>query len=264
MTTLLHISDLHFGRILTDVLDGLKQKIDAIEPDMIIISGDLTQRATEREYQQASEFLNDLQAPYFIIPGNHDLSSFRIIERFFWPWRKWHKWIQRDLEAQHETDNYRLIGINTARKAGFYTDWSRGRISSTQIQHITQQVLNAPEHQLQLLVAHHPFWLPPEYEARHLIGGRDKALTAFKDTGLDVILSGHVHLDYCRVVNGIIVSHAGTTTSDRLLPHNTNSFNVISGDKSSLTIARHHWNQSDFQLSTSQAFYRDNGGWHEQ
>ena len=264
MTTFVHISDLHFGRILTDVLAGLKQKIESIKPDMIIISGDLTQRATEKEYQQAADFLNDINTPYFIIPGNHDLSTFRIIERFFWPWRKWHKWVQRELEAQYANDNYQLVGINTARKAGFYMDWSRGRISSTQIKHITKQVMEAPEHQLQLLVAHHPFWLPSEYEARHLIGGRDKALASFKDTGLDLILSGHVHVDYCRVVDGIIVSHAGTTTSDRLLPEHANSFNIIRGDKSTLTIARHHWHQDEFQLSATQTFYRDNGGWHEQ
>lgn len=263
MTTLLHISDLHFGRILTDVLEGLGRSIRTLAPEMIIISGDLTQRATSKEYQQAADFLNSLKTPYFIVPGNHDLSTFRIVERFFWPWRNWKKWIQSDLESQFSAENYQLIGINTARKAGFYMDWSRGRISPSQIQHITQQISRAPQDQLQLLVAHHPFWLPPQYEARHLIGGRDQALASFKGSGLDVILSGHVHLDYCHVMDGMIISHAGTTTSDRLLPDTPNSFNLIQGDKHSLTIARHHWHQGEFQLSQSQAFHRENGQWYE-
>ncbi|EGL53289.1 putative 3',5'-cyclic-nucleotide phosphodiesterase [Methylophaga aminisulfidivorans MP] len=263
MTTLLHISDLHFGRILTDVLEGLKRSIRVLAPEMIIISGDLTQRATAKEYQQAAEFLSSLNTPYFIVPGNHDLSTFRVVERFICPWRNWKKWIQSDLEPQFSTEDYQLMGINTARKAGFYMDWSRGRISPSQIQQITQQMSHAPQQQLQLLVAHHPFWLPPQYEARHLIGGRDEALASFKGRGLDLILSGHVHIDYCHVLDGMIISHAGTTTSDRLLPDTPNSFNVIQGDKNRLTITRHHWQQGEFQLSQSQTFQRKNGQWHE-
>ncbi len=264
MTTFLHISDLHFGRILNDVLEGLDLSIRTIKPEMIIISGDLTQRATEKEYQQAADFLNALSIPYFVVPGNHDLSTFRLIERFFRPWQKWKKWIQTELESQLSTKHYQLIGINSARKAGFYMDWSRGRISPSQIQKITNYVVNAPKPQLQLLVAHHPFWLPAEYEARHLIGGRDEALASLKHTELDIILSGHVHTDYCHVVDGIIISHAGTTTSDRLLPDTPNSFNVIQGDKTALTIAHYHWQQSQFELSKTQAFHRHNGIWHEQ
>lgn len=263
MTRILHISDLHFGRSVAVVVHALLRKISILQPDIVVISGDLTQRAKTSEFKQAAEFLNNLTTPYILVPGNHDLAAFRLVERLLYPWAKWRKYLSNDLEPTIRHTNYQIIGINTARRGGLYLDWSRGRINQQQIERI-QQFFNHSAQTLNLLVAHHPFWLPTNQQHRGLIVGSNTAFQQLKDCGLDMILSGHVHLDYCRVVEGMIISHAGTTTSDRLATGYTNSFNLIEGDHLTLTISRYHWKETDFIYFTKQGFVKQDARWHEQ
>lgn len=264
MKRILHISDLHFGRLIPEVADALKQKIMALNPELIVISGDLTQRAKTSEFIQAANFLNDLPSPYLIIPGNHDLSTFRLHERFLYPWKKWQRFIAADLEPATETAAYKVIGINTARRIGHSSDWSRGRIDASQIKRVQDFFASASAQQIRILVAHHPFWLPTGHEHRGLIGGADPAIEKFQDNGPDIILSGHVHLDYCHVHGGIIVSHAGTTTSDRLLEGYPNSFNMLEVQPERILISRYHWSKGEFAYLTKQSFIKQTDGWYEQ
>lgn len=263
MTRILHISDLHFGRSVAVVVQALLQQVRTLQPDIVVVSGDLTQRAKTSEFKQAAEFLNNLTAPYIVVPGNHDLAAFRFAERLFYPWAKWRKYISNNLEPSIRHTNYQIIGINTARRGGLYLDWSRGRISPRQIARIRQFFSHTPQ-TLNLLVAHHPFWLPTNQQHRGLVMGSDTAFQQLKASGLDMILSGHVHLDYCRVVDGRIISHAGTTTSDRLVTGYSNSFNLIEGDPSALTISRYHWEKTEFRYFTKQGFVKQDSHWHEQ
>lgn len=264
MKRILHISDLHFGRLIPEVISALEKKITELSPELIIISGDLTQRAKTSEFIQAANFLERLSAPYLIIPGNHDLSTYRLHERFLYPWKKWQRFIAADLEPTTETATYKVIGINTARRVGNSLDWSRGRINTLQTKRINAFFESASLQQVKILVAHHPFWLPTGHEHRGLISGSEQAFQAFQANGPDIILSGHVHLDYCHVQSGIIVSHAGTTTSDRLLPGFPNSFNLLEGDPKNILISRYHWSEGDFTYLTKQSFIKQSDGWYEQ
>jgi len=261
MLNLIHISDLHFGREVPKVIHGLKACLDDLKPDQIIISGDLTQRARHSEFENAATFLNSLNTPFFIVPGNHDLSAHRLIERFAYPWRKWKTYIHPSLEPTYSNEKYLAVGLNTARRMGWYMDWSRGRINQQQVTSTIKHLEKAAEDQLRLLVAHHPFWLPAVYECRHLIGGRDNALPQLSRHGLDIIMSGHVHMSYAEVVDGVIISHAGTTLSDRLIPEQPNSFNRITGDRSHLVIELFEWNGEHFVSRKQQHFGRNKGNW---
>lgn len=264
MKRILHISDLHFGRLIPEVVTALKHKIAELDPELVIISGDLTQRAKTSEFIEASNFLGALPSPYLIVPGNHDLSTYRVHERFLYPWKKWQRFIAEDLEPTTETATYKVIGINTARRVGNSMDWSRGRINAQQTKRINAFFETASTQQIKILVAHHPFWLPTGHEQRGLISGCEEAFENFQTNGPDIILSGHVHLDYCHVHGGIIVSHAGTTTSDRLLPGFPNSFNMLEGDPSNILISRYHWSNGDFAYLTKQSFIKQYDGWYEQ
>ncbi len=261
MFNLVHISDLHFGREVPKVINGLKDILGEIQPERVIISGDLTQRAKHEEFSNAAHFLKSLNIPFFIVPGNHDLSAHRLIERFAYPWRKWKKYICTELEPLYTNDKYMVIGANTARRMGWYLDWSRGRINQYQVNNTISHLQNADSTQVRFLVAHHPFWLPAVYEFRHLIGGRDKALSQLSQHGLDIIMSGHVHMSYAEVVEGVIISHAGTTLSDRLIPEQPNSFNRITGDRSHLIIELFEWNGEHFISRKQQHFERTPSGW---
>lgn len=261
MTVIAHISDLHFGRELAPVAEGLLASLESIQPELIIISGDLTQRATTEEFAAGQDFLRRLQQPRFIIPGNHDLAVWNVLERFAYPWRKWKQYIATDLEPIMQTDTFMAVGVNTARRMGWYMDWSRGRINSQQIQYVQDMLQQVPEDCLRLVVAHHPFWLPDSSMRRSLIGGRKEALQGFRAAGVDLILGGHIHLAYVQVLEGMLVSHAGTTISNRLIPGQPNSFNVIHGDRNVLKLEQMEWRGTGFELISEQFFRRTAGGW---
>jgi 3',5'-cyclic AMP phosphodiesterase CpdA len=263
MLRIVHISDLHFGRLLSEVMTALKKKLADLKPDLVIISGDLTQRATNAEFKQAAGFLGELASLYLIVPGNHDLSTFRVRERFLYPWKKWQRFITPDLEPAVETNGCKIIGINTARRIGYSFDWSRGRINGRQIERVQAFFDSTSPWKIKILVAHHPFWLPPGHEHRGLIGGGHQAFDKFQHNGPDVILSGHVHLDYCHAHRGIIVSHAGTSTSDRLLPGYPNSYNLLAGGPDNLLISRYHWSGEVFRCFAEQSFTKQADRWYE-
>lgn len=263
MPTLVHISDLHFGREQPEVIEAWFKATTAINPDQVIISGDLTQRASDEEYEAAKQFMTRLQWPYFMIPGNHDMSATDLPERFFKPWKKWEHYLASPLEPVLKAETYSLVGVNTARAAGFYFDWSRGQISKQQISAVQHKFQGVPAQQLKIVVAHHPFWLPEQSEYRDVVEHRDQAIDAFHYAGVDLILSGHVHLPYTQILQGVLVVHAGTTFSNRLIEGQPNSFNVIRGDHQQLTIDFMDWNGTQFQLAEQREFQYQDGVWHQ-
>lgn len=263
MTTIAHISDLHFGCEAPMVREGLLEALHQVNPDLVVISGDVTQQAKRREFQAAHAFLAALPYPHLIVPGNHDLAENNLPERLLFPWKKWRHYISRELEPVKQDEDYVAIGINTARRVSLHPDWSRGSISRLQVARIQRQLRTTPETSLRLLTAHHPFWLPPLFAHRELVKRSQPALQAFQSQ-VDIILSGHVHLAYAQVTQGVIVSHAGTTLSNRLLLHHTNSFNVIRGDRERLSLELMEWGNQRFRLSSQQVFRRRDDGWHQQ
>lgn len=246
MIELAHISDLHFGRTNKKAVKALKKKLRLIQPDCVIISGDLTQRAKTREYIEAGVFLDELPVPYLIVPGNHDVSATRIPERFFYPWRKWRDVLPVRLEANLIFKQTVFVGINTVKLFDLSLDWSRGRISASQLKNIQANFSRYDPAHLRILVAHHPFWLPKRFAKRNVVYGRDKALKQFSQLGPDLILSGHIHVPFVRLLKGIIISHAGTACSTRYVEEKPNSFNVIRGDNTQIEIQSYSWNETDF------------------
>lgn len=261
MTTIVHISDLHFGCEIPVVVEGLLKNLESIEPDLLVISGDLTQRARKREYIAARDFLARLECPYIIVPGNHDLSADNLVERFISPWKKWCRYISSDIEPACRGADYIAVGVNTARRLGWYLDWSRGRINAKQTDRVGAIFGNWDESGLRLLVAHHPFWLPEKFEHRQLVGSRDAALHQLQANGVDIILGGHIHEAFWKLLKGVIISHAGTTCSSRLLVDQPNSFNIIRSVRDFLSIEMMNWDGFKFECSEEQAFQRQHGDW---
>lgn len=263
MTIIAHISDIHFGREVPTIIDGLLDALQEIKPELVIASGDLTQRATDEQFRKAQQFFQQLPWPAFIVPGNHDLSATDLLERFFYPWKKWQHYIHPDLEPVLKQKDYIVIGVNTARPAGWYFDWSRGQIDTQQVERVGQLLQGVSETSLRLVVAHHPFWLPDKYAHRDLVQGRNRALEAFQKAGVDIILSGHIHLAYTRLMQGVMISHTGTTFSDRLMDHNPNSFNIIQGNREQLAVTVMGWHSPQFEPLGQHVFKREADHWQE-
>ncbi|WP_286238458.1 metallophosphoesterase family protein [Neptuniibacter halophilus] len=261
MSRLAHISDLHFGRHNKEVMAGLLDTLGELDPDLVVISGDLTQRATHKEYRKAQRFLAGLIWPSLVIPGNHDITAYHLAERLFYPWRKWRRYINPELEPDTRLPGLRVMGVNSARRFGWYLDWSRGRINQDQTEMVARQAATAAETDLRIMVAHHPFWLPTLSLRRQLIGGYEEALPALNAAGVDLILGGHIHLPFFKIQEGVIISHAGTSISNRLVKGQANSFNIIEGDRQQLRISVMEWDGNRFSERQAKSFRRGRGGW---
>lgn len=263
MQTIAHLSDLHFGREVPEVVEGLLVSLDKLQPDLVVISGDLTQRAKNSEFKKGVSFLQQLPFPYLIVPGNHDMAMYNLAERFLYPWNKWNRYISPDMYPTVRLPGMIAMGINTARRTGWHLDWSRGSINSEQTQIIEASLKGEKNSHLRLLVAHHPFWLPEKFERRHVIDGRDNALKILREAGVDIILSGHIHIAYSKIMDGVLISHTGTTFSNRLMANTPNSFNVIRGDREAVEIELMGWSGDAFEPHSKQRFIRSDGGWRD-
>ena len=124
-----HVTDLHFGADDPAVVAALLAELNADPPDLVAISGDLTQGARLSEFHRARAFMDALTAPTLAVPGNHDISPYNLVERFTDPYRRWRNTISPETAPQWRKANVAVLGLNSARRMGFTWDWSKGRVT---------------------------------------------------------------------------------------------------------------------------------------
>lgn len=238
MSRLVHLSDLHFGRARPELLAPISDAVAAANPDLVVVSGDLTQRARSREFAAAREFLDGLGARWLAVPGNHDIPLYQPWDRFLKPFRKYRETIALDLEPCHEGDDYLVAGLNTVdRFAG-----QRGRARPSAIRRVCTLFDGGPDDRFNILVAHHPF---EQDKASHKTPMKraDAMLEKIKDCGAHLVLSGHLHMWHTGPFltksgkSGPIRVHAGTSLSSRLRGE-VNDFAILDMVDDKLTVTR--------------------------
>ena len=264
MRSIAHISDLHFQRIDAAVVEALAAELNSDPPDLIALSGDLTMRARSREYRAAREFLDRLRAPVLAVPGNHDITSHWLHERFLDPLGRWRRFIAEDPEPVWVDDQIAVVGVNTTSRAGSFLDWSQGRVGQTRLRRAVERLQALPDGLFRIVVAHHPF-LPPEAAPKtRLVGRAEAALAAFAAQGVRMILSGHLHLGYMRArgaatgaetaggaagagvdAGDLLVVQAATATSTRLRGE-PNAYNRIRIENGSATVEVRAWSGTEW------------------
>src|SRR5215217_7559691 len=165
MRTIVHLSDLHFGRVNPALLDPLIGIVREIKPDLIAISGDLTQLARSYQFRQARSFLDALPKPQIVVPGNHDIPLHNLFARFFERLTKYKRYITDDLQPTYEDEEVVMIGVNTARSSVF----KGGRINRSQIARLREKFCSLGNGVVKVIVTHHPFDLPEGYTERDLV-----------------------------------------------------------------------------------------------
>ena len=266
MRTVAHLSDPHFGRIEPATVQALIATVTEARPDVVVISGDLTQRAKEREFQEARQFLDALPSPQIVVPGNHDVPLYNVLARALKPLRNYQRYISEELEPFYCDDEIAIAGINTARSLTF----KNGRISRQQVVRSCTQLETCGENRTRIIVSHHPFDLPETHEVHGLVGRAHMAMAGFARCRIDLILSGHLHISstsesasrYKIPGHSALVIHAGTATSTRARGE-LNSFNIIQVDRSSVAIQCLAWNRerNSFLPSVTAQFQRTPAGW---
>src|SRR5438552_1174653 len=268
MRTVVHLSDLHFGRTDDTLLDPLVSTIRALAPDVIAVSGDLTQRARRAQFQAARAFLDLLPAPKIIVPGNHDVPLYNVFCRFFRPLERYRQYITYDLQPYNADQEIAVLDINTARSLTF----KGGRINPAQIADAQQRLCSAPPEIVKIIVTHHPFDLPAGFESSERVGRAKIAMDMLFSCKCDLLLAGHLHVSEADITpmrfvdreHGVIIVQAGTATSTRARGE-TNSFNAIVIERQRIHVRRFGWipTAGAFQHVSTETFARTAGGWRQ-
>lgn len=258
MINIAHISDLHFGREVPEVVEALVAELNHAPPDLVAVSGDLTQRARIREFKAARAFFDRLPQPLLVVPGNHDVSANPVV-RFLSPWVHWKRWVSPELEPVVHADQFCAVGVNSARRAGLYFDWSRGRVNLDQLER-AEAIFSTCKKDLHIVVAHHPFLLTEASIHRRTISRAHIALPRLLKSEVDLILGGHVHLAYSGIVEGMVVAQTGTSLSSRLKGE-PNSYNRIRADGEVIEIDNMVWQKPRFTCMGTARFQKRKGTW---
>jgi len=229
MVKVAHISDLHFNRIFPEAERALQEELNKENYRLIILSGDLTQRAYAYQFKRVKRFILGLKNPLLIIPGNHDIPNINIVRRIFSPFKYYKKTISQALDKVYQDDDLLVIGLNTAKRYPI----RNGNISERQIKWAEKKFREGGD-RFKMLVTHHPFIRPPHGAYRHIVKGAGAAVKAIKDCGVSVFLSGHFHTAYFGNIKNhfpdikrdIVTSQAGTAISRRTRTDG-NTFNTI-------------------------------------
>lgn len=266
-----HLSDPHFGANLPVVVKALTNAMNDLTPDLIILSGDITQRARCKQFKAARKFVDLLsEFQWAIVPGNHDIPLFNIFARFFHPYRNFKNVFHGVLEKEIPIDQVQVFTLNSTSRFRHV----QGELSANQI----KKVIHGIQKRTGVRVAcfHHPMDCLKRVDEKNLLRNRNEAMKVFAKAEVDIILGGHIHDPYVslsgerypEVHRQSIISVAGTCLSWRTRSGAPNSFNLIDIEvedhqQPRLTISRYDLQaESQFTPVLVQSFIRDTvQGW---
>lgn len=193
MTRILHIADLHFGAEHPALVEAFHDTARALAPDLVIASGDFTQSGRKREFEAAARFFAALEAPVIGMPGNHDTPVRALHERFFRPWRRYHRSLEAEISDRFAGPSVRVECLRTARRAQWQPDWSLGRVSLPDLDTALDR-LNADDadQATRILTCHHPLLAPGGARGRARTARAEEAARRSADQ-CDLVLTGHLH-----------------------------------------------------------------------
>ena len=266
MRSIVHLSDIHFGRVNDQVIAPLIESITRINPDLVAVSGDLTQRARSHQFKEAREFLDRLPKPQIVVPGNHDVPLHNVFARFMQPLRKYRRYITNDLRPFYHDEEIAVLGVNTARSLTI----KGGRINEAQVGWMRDRLCAADPGAIRVVVTHHPFDLPQGHDERALVGRARMAMEQLASCGADLFLAGHLHVSqtthsatrYKIKGHSALLVQAGTAASTRGRGEE-NSFNVLRLDRPHIAVERFEWQpeRAEFSLMTTERFRHTPDGW---
>jgi 3',5'-cyclic AMP phosphodiesterase CpdA len=272
MASIAHLSDLHFGRHDPVVAAALEAWLIERRPDLVVISGDFTQRARVGQYRMARAFLDRLEQgglQVLGVPGNHDVPLYDFLRRFARPLDRYRRYIDEHLCPWFESGDLAVLGINTARSLTF----KDGRISHEQMALIRDRFRGVDPAATRILVTHHPLFAMPigdeeEDGMSERVGRHNSALEAIAEAGVHILLAGHYHRSFSKSAREMVekagpelVVQAGTATSTRLRGGERQSFNWIETARDAVELRVETWEESEFRGGAPGRFLFDGESW---
>ncbi|HEX8257034.1 MAG TPA: metallophosphoesterase [Allosphingosinicella sp.] len=270
MATIAHLSDVHFGRHDPAIVEAVETYLFARRPDLVVISGDFTQRARVAQYQLASEFVERLEQgglDILAVPGNHDVPLYDVVRRFVRPLHRYKRFIDDDLCPWFENDQLAVLGINTARSLTI----KDGSVSLEQLANIRSSFRDVAADKTRILVTHHPLFAMPigdEGELTKVVKRHTDALSAVAEAGVQLLLAGHFHRAFASSAREMVetagpslVIQAGTATSTRLRADELQSFNWIETAPQRVELRVERWDGRAFVAGRPTWFEYDGTNW---
>ncbi|MDH4451054.1 MAG: metallophosphoesterase [Rhodoferax sp.] len=227
MSVLLQISDPHFGTEQPLVVEALVAFAKQQRPNLLVLSGDITQRARPEQFRAAYDCMSRMGASMLAVPGNHDIPLFDVWTRLRRPYAQHVAAFGADLEQMHASPDLIVVGVNTTRP------WrhKHGEVSAQQIERVEGILASADSKQLRVVVVHQPLAVTRPQDVPNLMRGRAAALRRWAAAGADIVMGGHIHLPYVLAMPGLArplwVVQAGTAVSSRVRPGVPNSVNLL-------------------------------------
>lgn len=259
---IVHVSDLHFGRDRPELLAPLTAAVNALEPGLVAVSGDLTQRARSGQFDDAARLVGAFAGPKLVVPGNHDVPLWNVAVRVARPFARYKKRFGPDLEPTFRAGDVTVLGVNSVDPLA----WQRGLMTDARIDRARARLAGAPRG-LRVVVMHHPLVHPPG-SVKEPMEGAAEAARVFAEAGADVVLSGHLHSWSAEPFRGpeggrsMLFVQAGTGLSTRLRGQE-NDFNVVEAAAGEVTVIRHvaRADGSGFDPRPPQRFVPGAEGW---
>lgn len=265
MKTIAHISDLHFGREDPPLVEGLLRALQLARPDIIVVSGDLTQRAGKKQFRAARQFLDSLpDVPQLIVPGNHDVSATNLYERLARPLQRYERFISDDLSPFLTDPEVALAGLNTVR----LLSTKDGRLNRAQVASACKRLETAAPGALRVVVTHHPLAVPLGDSKHPAVKRARMAMALFANAGVDLFLSGHLHSGLS-LGSGVrhelpgynaVVVHAGTAISTRTR-NEPNGWNLLRLDATTIEVQQMQWAGKRFSPALLERYARADDKW---
>jgi 3',5'-cyclic AMP phosphodiesterase CpdA len=243
---IVQLADLHFGTEDPRAIDAAASRISVLEPDVIVVSGDMTQRGKHREFQTARDWIDSLNRPTLIVPGNHDTPLLNMLSRARRPFQRHHAYfpIRTDML---QVGSVSIDGLNTARGWQARSNWAEG---SVRLDHLAELVSrDAPADSLRMLACHHPFRSPTDAPLRTRTRRGALASEMLAASDISVLLTGHVHTPHAELIReatGNYIAISAGTLSTRLrnaLP----AFNSLDVTTSEVSVETHDFDGMVFR-----------------
>jgi 3',5'-cyclic AMP phosphodiesterase CpdA len=233
------ISDIHCGELTFDEdwMRSIVERVNRMRPDVVVVAGDLTAAGYEWEFEQAAQWLGQIEAPKVVIPGNHDSRNVGYVhfQRFFGERFSRHRWAFEPERAER----IRASGVTVVAVDSSDPDLNEGHIGRERYPWIREQ-FDEPDDIKVFAIHHHLVSIPGTGRERNIITDAGDLLAVLTSLDIDVILSGHKHVPFFWGLNGILVANSGTAATKRVRGLTPPSWNEITVDASTIKVFLHY------------------------
>lgn len=258
MRRIAHLSDLHFGTEASGVIEELGASLAEFAPDLVIVTGDLTQRAHRSQFRRAREFLDRLPFARLVVPGNHDIAPlYQPLARVFWPYARYRRFIMSELDHLWHDEELLVLGLSSVQP----WRWKEGTISPRQLDWIVSSAARHPR-QIRILAAHHPMVQACTRRPTRRLRRHAELFSTLDAAGIGICLSGHLHQSFSGLgePGSVLAVHASTASSTRLRGH-ANAYNQLTIDGPDVQVDAIAWSGRRFEHLSSDAYVRQDGAW---